>query len=102
MSLARTIACLLLTAFLVVIGGASMHAHETEIGMPAHIEAAADHGDEGGCTLCDVVKERVAVMSSYDHVVVHVETTMRTPVVRTLIDDRCPQERVGRAPPATA
>lgn len=96
---ARIIAAILLNAFLLVAGASAMHMHETVIGAPATFEVGTDHGDDGGCSFCHVVKERISVVDDIEEyttlsVVGHCEQ-----IVARMISDRCPLETAGRAPP---
>ncbi|HLP29349.1 MAG TPA: hypothetical protein VK147_11970 [Candidatus Didemnitutus sp.] len=94
----RIIASLLLNAFLLVAGASAMHVHAGVIGSSAAIEASTDH-DDGGCSFCHVVKERIAVVDNIEEYTTLCVIERHDPVVARMISDRCPLEAAGRAPP---
>lgn len=94
----RIIATLLLNAFLLVAGASAMHVHAGVIGAPTAIEASTDH-DDGGCSFCQVVKERIAVVDTIEEYTTLCVVERHDQVVVRKISDRCPLETAGRAPP---
>ncbi|MBK6419284.1 MAG: hypothetical protein IPM83_06260 [Ignavibacteria bacterium] len=98
MSFRKSIAIFLLNAFLLVAGASAMHMHAGVIGAPAAIEASTDH-DDGGCSFCHVVKERIAVVDDIEEYTTLSVVCCRELVAARMISDRCPLETAGRAPP---
>jgi hypothetical protein len=95
---ARFIAAVLLNAFLLVAGASAMHVHAGVIAAPRAIKASADH-DDGGCSFCKAVKERVAVVDTIEEYTTLGVVERHDQVVVRMISDRCPLETAGRAPP---
>ena len=76
-----------------------MHIHAEVIGAPTAIETSADH-DDGGCSFCNAVKERIAVVDNVEECCTTLCVIERhDQVVACKISDRCPLETAGRAPP---
>ncbi len=94
----RIIASLLLNAFLLVAGASAMHVHARVIGAPTAIETSADH-DDGGCSFCNVAKERIAVVDNVEEYTTLCVVESHDPVVARILSDRSPLEAAGRAPP---
>lgn len=95
----RIIAVVLLTALLLVVGATAAHTHSNTKDTHCTVEANAGHSHDGGCSLCSVEKDRVAVVDD-----VEVYEPQRIIVGHEFFEaqetfDRCPLVSVGRAPP---
>ena len=79
-----------------------MHAHNTAINAPSAVETGVDHGHDGGCSFCSVVKERTAVVDDFQEYVPLRNVACHKTLVAQLIHDRRPLQTAGRAPPVVA
>ncbi|MCX6139646.1 MAG: hypothetical protein NTX15_02255 [Candidatus Kapabacteria bacterium] len=99
MSFQKTIAVLLLSTFLLVVGASAVHTHSSAVDALDTVETSVGHSHAGGCSFCHVVKERVAVVDTIEEYTTLCVVERHDQVVVRMISDRCPLETAGRAPP---
>ncbi len=94
-----SVAITIFIAFVGVLCSSALHVHERCIGDVARV-ATEKHTADAPCSFCDVVKERVAVLTTrYNGVVGRLVTVVPPATAVACAVDRA-AEQIGRAPPA--
>lgn len=101
MSYSRTIAALILSAFMLALGVGSLHVHAAHFDTDHVLSASVDHDADASCSFCSVIKTKTAAITSqsditflvvaHHHAPIHAEQQARSVQV---------DHSSGRSPPA--